>query len=180
LTRPVKGASLTLMLTAVVGLFLWLTLGLSPNARRVPLVVAIPTLGLLVIQLLMDLVPSLAPLRRRLEKTDVFGIESHRETSQQATSRQLDQPAEGGMIIKREFIVISWIFLLLVSIYLFGFLYAVPIFMLFYLRERLRENRQLSLAVSIGTWAILYGVFLLLLGVQLYEGRLWQWLGLLI
>ena len=76
--------------------------------------------------------------------------------------------------------MISWIFLLLVSIYLFGFLYAVPIFMLFYLRERLRENRQLSLAVSIGTWAILYGVFLLLLGVQLYEGRLWQWLGLLI
>jgi hypothetical protein len=76
-----KGVFFTGMLVAVVGLFSLLTLDLSRNARLVPLVVAIPTLGLLLFQLLIQMVASLANLRTHLEESHLFRIERFRQPS---------------------------------------------------------------------------------------------------
>ncbi len=69
----------TLIITAFVSLLFYLTVNLSPVARLVPLTLLIPTLGLLIFHLVLDLVPRLEEIYRRFEKVDLFGVEQIRE-----------------------------------------------------------------------------------------------------
>ena len=68
-------ALFTLMMLAFAGLIFYLTLDLSRVARLVPLAVVIPTLVVLILQLLLDLVPGLAEKYSRFEKRDLFAVE---------------------------------------------------------------------------------------------------------
>ncbi len=69
--------------------------------------------------------------------------------------------------------------LMMVSlVYFLGFLIAIPLYMLLYLRGRSGEGWPLSLAMAGAMWSLPYGLFHLVLRTHLYEGLLWRWLGL--
>ena len=106
-------ALFTMFLMAFVGIFFYLTINLSPVARFVPLIVLIPTLGLLIFQLVLDLVPRLQENYRRFEKADLFGVERIRE---RASVEEKDKVSQS----RQELNLLLWLLMLLTSIYLFG------------------------------------------------------------
>lgn len=166
----------TLILTAFVGLMLYLTINLSPVARLVPLAVAIPTMGLLIFQLAIDLAPGLEQRYRRFEKVDLLNVEHIRETISSHNQPQSANAADDVSGGRRELSAFSWSLLLLALVGLVGFLVALPVYTLLYLRWRSGESWRLSLAVAAGMGGLLYGVFIVALRLRLYEGHLWRWL----
>ena len=57
-----------------------------------------------------------------------------------------------------------------VGIALFGFLLAAPPMLFVYLRFRSRESWVMSLSLSAAVFALLYGLFDVVLSVSLWEG----------
>jgi hypothetical protein len=170
-------ALFTLILAAYAGLMLHLTLNLSPVARLVPLIVVIPTLGLLVFQLVLDLVPWLERKYKRFEKADLLGVQQIKATvlsHDQPNSVNAGDPAERS---RRELKMLVWIALLPCVISLLGFQAALPAYTLLYLRGRAGESWMLSITVAAAMAGLLVGVFSFALRGRLYEGQLWSWLG---
>ena len=163
-------ALFTILLMTFAGLLFYLTINLSPVARFVPLTVLIPTLGLLIFQLALDLVPGLEERYRRFEKADLFGIERIRE---RVTADKIDKVSQS----RQEFNLMLWLLMLVASIYLFGLMIALPAYTFLYLRWRSRESWKLSITIAIGIYCLIYSVFILALRVRLYEGHLLGWLG---
>lgn len=65
----------------------------------------------------------------------------------------------------------AWVLSFLVAIYLIGFLIAIPLFIVFYMKShQLRWTTSVVFAVV--TWAFVYGVFELAVGIELYRGLL--------
>jgi len=63
-----------------------------------------------------------------------------------------------------------------VAIYLLGFIIAIPLFILAYMKAH--GTRWLAaITFAILTPTIIYGIFELALGVVLYRGLLFAWLG---
>lgn len=160
---------------AFVALIFSLTLGLGRVARLVPMVVVIPTLGLLLFQLLIDMFPRVAEKFSRFEKKDVFRVEPLREKSHNEAGAE---QGEEGSRRSQEMIAFLWLSSMLALIYLFGFLIALPVYIFLYLRKRSDEGWLMSAAIAAGMFSLIYGVFILTLGIRLYEGNLWKWLGL--
>lgn len=73
-----------------------------------------------------------------------------------------------------------WVWAFAVAIVAFGFVIAAPIMLFVYLRWRSRESWWLCVTLSLSVLALLYGVFQMALGVQLFEGlltpRIQDWL----
>jgi len=114
---------------------------MSPTARWVPLLIALPTVALLSIQSLRELVT------RTVQAND----------------------------IRREVRVIIWLLALPIMVYVLGFLVAVPIYLLVYLRRRasLAWRQALSSAVIA---ALMLFALQRFLELQMYGGLLWNWL----
>lgn len=168
----------TLGLLTFVSFILYWTLELGRVARLVPFKVVIPTLGLLLVQLLLDLIPQWAEKYQQWERIDLFRVKPSRER----TERQVSWQEEGtkGEMLKgsKELLIFFWIGLFLIFISFFGFFIAIPFYTFLYVRERAGEGWFLALGLSAGTGSLIYGVFTLLLGARLYEGLLWRWLGM--
>lgn len=167
-------AAFTLLLFAFVILITSLTLGLGRVARLVPLAVAVPTLVALALQLLLDLSPRLAQTYRRLEKRDLFSVETLRAKSQaRAVVEETEEKAQRDGSERQTFL---WLLLLLPLVHLFGFLMALSLYVFLYFRGRADAGWLLSAAAAAGMGGLLYSVFILALGIHLYEGLLWDWL----
>ncbi len=169
-------AVLTLLLFAFAALVLYLTLELSRVARLVPLSVAIPTVGLLLLQLLLDLVPGLSRRYGGFKHMKLYRIEWVREKIRTSFIADPGVPAQEPQAAKVS--MFAWLIMMLSLVYLLGFLIAMPLYTLLYLRRRSGEGWLLSLAVAGATWSLPYGVFHLALRTRLHEGQLWAWLGL--
>jgi hypothetical protein len=166
-------AVFTLVLLVFVGFIFLLALDLGRLARLAPLVIVIPTLVLLVYQFGLDLVSWLALSKGRSRTMDLPGVDRLGEAQ-----AQLEQRTEAMRRGRRELNMFFWVLLMFAFIFLFGFSFGVPLHTLLYLKVRSGEGWLLSTAMASGMWALLYGVFGLLLPVRLYEGQLWGWLGL--
>jgi hypothetical protein len=164
----------TFVLFVFAAVMFFMTLRLGRVARFVPLAVAIPTLALLGFQLLVEAIPELARRFGIVEKKDIFGVEPLREKSVAQTQADLTAAREARN--KRELSAFLWLSLMLLLIYLLGFLFALPIFSTVYLKKRAAESWLLSLTVGLTMCLSLYGIFVLLLKVELYEGLLANWL----
>ncbi len=136
----------TVALFGVTAAFAYLTLELGSMARRVPIVIVVPTLILVGAQLLLDLTP-----QRGGARGDV------------------SPPAS-------ELTTLAWLTLLPVLIAGFGPLFALPGYTLLYLKVRARENWSVSLALTAVLGLLAYAVFRFLLAVPLYRGQLWIWM----
>jgi hypothetical protein len=162
---------LTFLLFAFAAVILYLTLGLGSVARMVPFAVVIPTLLLLLFQLMMDMLPRLAQKYSRLENKDLFQVEGLR--------KQVREPVEDveveALQRNRERKAFLWLLVMLILIYLLGFLIALPLYTLVYLKRR-SEKWLIAVPVAVGIGCLVYGVSILNLGTRLYGGLLWQWL----
>jgi hypothetical protein len=164
-------ACLTFLLFAFVAVILYLTLGLGPVARMVPLAVVIPTLLLLLFQLMMDMLPHLAQKYSRLESKDLFHVEGLRKKASKPI-----KDIEGDTLERNnERKVFFWLLAMLIVIYLLGLLLALPLYTLFYLKRR-SENWLVAILVAVGIGCLVYAVSTLNLGTDLYKGLLWVWL----
>lgn len=170
-----ENALFTLLLIAFVSVILSLTFGLGRVGRLVPLTVAIPALGLLAFQLMLDLWPQVAKNYSRLEKKDLFRVEPLREKSRANTSSE--GAAERMIRRGRESIAFLWLALIFLLIYLFGFLIALPAFTFLYLKVRSGEGWIMSVLRAAGMCVLVYGVFMLALDIRLHEGQVWHWFG---
>lgn len=169
-------AGFTLLLFAFVALLLYLTLELGRVARFVPLNVVILTMGLLLLQLLLDLLPRLTRRYGRLEQIKPHRSEWVREKIRTSFTADPVVPAEEPQATQLSIFV--WLLMMVSLVYFLGFLIAIPLYMLLYLRGRSGEGWPLSLAMAGAMWSLPYGLFHLVLRTHLYEGLLWRWLGL--
>ena len=164
-------ACLTFILFAFAGIIFYLTFGLGSVARMVPFAVVIPTLLLLLFQLMMDMLPRLAQKYSRLENKDLFHVEGLR--------KKIREPVEDveveALQRNRERKAFLWLLVMLILIYLLGFLIALPLYTLVYLKRR-SEKWLIAVLVAVGIGCLVYGVSILNLGTRLYGGLLWQWL----
>jgi hypothetical protein len=161
----------TLFLLAVTALILYLTLGLGRIARLVPLWVVVPTLGLLLLQLIADVAPPrLNPRRPWLlmaaRQMEIGGTGIHTAV---AGPQSNDVRLAG-----RNFIWISW---MVISIYLLGLFYALPLYALLYLKTRAGQGWRSSIAVAATMGFILYALIVHVLGKTLDGGQFWIWIG---
>ena len=69
----------------------------------------------------------------------------------------------------------GWVAALIVVVYFFGFLIATPSWMFFYLWKTGTKRWQ-AIVVGVGLTAILYGVFTMVLQVELFQGVAVKWL----
>lgn len=84
--------------------------------------------------------------------------EQELEEKEELTSRQ---------ILMRQLAFTAWSVGFVALAWLVGFVVAIPVAVLFFLRVLARESWRLSAAVTFGTWACLYGLFVLVLDVPL-------------
>ena len=170
--RP-AGTLFTILLVIFAALLWYLTLGLGPVARLVPEWVVVPLLVLLLIQTLLEHSVGIGegrdargPIRwlrieQLLAKT---GSGSDRETNASWTFRD-------------EWRAFRWILLVPVSVYVFGFLIAVPGSVLFYMRRVEGAGWRESVLLAVVLGLLIHGAFTLLPGIRPHSGQLVNWLG---
>ncbi|HET9531918.1 MAG TPA: hypothetical protein VFQ92_16280 [Blastocatellia bacterium] len=176
MNRPGERIFFTFSLLAFVVAIFCMTLGLGRAARMVPLAVAVPTMCLLAFQLVLDLSPRLARKYSSLEKKDLFKVEPLREKSSALT--ESEQPAEEPTGGEKESNVFLWLLVMLASLFLFGLLVGLPLYVFLYLKLRTGEGWLISSAMAAGVLGLLSLIFIFALRARLYEGELWGWLGM--
>ncbi len=146
----------------VIMVFALVILGLSVGAeyfrfKLIPLIVS----GFV-------LILSAIGLRREILARDKSGTT--------ATRDETDDGKETRESWYRYSLIGAWVVGFLLAIYLLGFITAIPLFLLSYLKTHGAKWR-IAITIAVLTTAIIYGVFILGLKVYLYEGLLFRWLG---
>jgi len=158
----------TLGIFLVVLLFMIIAVNYQPKARLVPLAIGIPTLLLSLFQLLVDMVPAIGRRFRFFTDYDVFGVggnEASEESAQEERSRRT--------VHRRELEFSAWLCLLMALIYFLGFLVAIPLFLLLFLKLHSGEGWPMTVAVTAGTWGFVYVVFIMVMDAPLHDGAVW-------
>jgi hypothetical protein len=83
----------------------------------------------------------------------------------------------GEDALRRTLAAAAWICAFFAAIVLLGFPIAVPLFVFLYLKLQGHEGWTISIAITLGTWAVFYGLFDLLLHLPFPAGWLVAWLG---
>ena len=146
-------AAFSLAVVGVLGWAFWQSTGFAMRAGLFPWAVLVPTLGLAIAQLARDLAGS-----RPAGDPDDVGAPQ----------------ADGG---RRTAEIAAWIVGMFAAIWLVGFPLATLLTTFLYLRLGAREPWILSLALSVGGFLFVDGLFARLLGVPFPPGRLFEWLG---
>ena len=81
----------------------------------------------------------------------------------------------GQDTLRRTLTASGWIFAFFGAIVLLGFPIAVPLFVFLYLKLQGREGWGISIGITLGTWAVFYGLFDLLLHLPFPAGWLFAW-----
>ena len=162
----------TLAVFALVLVFLVLSLDYQPRARLVPLIIAVPTLLLTLLQLLIDMVPAVSRRFSFLQEYDLFGFDTGR------AAEPSEKTGPSPNVYRRELNFASWLLLLMALIYFLGYLVAIPLFLILFLRLRSSESWLMTLSITAVTWAFVYVVFIVIMGAPLHQGVVWKAVGL--
>lgn len=173
--------AVTLVFLVLMGGAVWMAQELNAEARRIPLVVGIPTLVLLFIQTIRD-------VRKARRATSVIASPgSHGAGSNDAeipdgTLLESQPPAENGgedgVVFSGEGAVIgtagalAWVAASGVAFLLIGMLGAAAAFVFAFVKVYGNEGWIKSIAIAAGTTAVVYFGFQELLGLKLYDGIL--------
>ena len=179
------GVLLAFTVALVIDMF-----GLGRGARLVPLIVGIPTLVGLVFQLIFDLFPGsrdrlMSKLGRASSSERLIGADDAesgtqtpspdpvRETRQDEAgddtsgeNANLDEALEAR---KRELVLASWVVGFFILSLIFGFVVSVPIALFFFLKVLNRDSWRFSITVTVVTWATIYVLFGVVLGVRFFN-----------
>lgn len=153
-------------------MLLWSTMGLGHTARLIPEKVIIPTLFLLSIQFVFDLVPRLSEKFAALTQLRLPRVE---QLSAEAREKSIEE-ALGSGHTRRMLSNVLWFCSVPVLIYLLGLTIAAPLYTLIYLRGRCGERWRTSVLLAAAMGGLVLGVFGLILGVTFDEGYIWKWL----
>ena len=140
-----------LVLLAALTTMIVVSLGYQYTAKLFPLLVMLPVAALLVVQIFLEA----------------------RKLRQETAPRESTQAGQADLFsyLKSQ----GWVVVLLLSIYLLGFVIGPALFLLIYLR--MQGVKWLTTAICIAmAMAIVYGAFGLLFEVYLYEGLLFSYL----
>lgn len=159
-------ALFALVLLAVFLVIVLVGTGYNRKARMLPLVLGVPGVALAAAEVVRT------TARRRRAECEA-GVASGKAVEAHATEGA--GPAGGREAEERKKLLemFGWVVLLIVMIWLFGFLVTIPIYVLAFMKAR-KERWLLSLCFAIGSWALLYWVFVLGLKIVLYPGLLFK------
>lgn len=189
MTKGRVSLPLTVGLFLIMGTMVYLALGFNAEARRIPLVVGIPTVALLAVQVVRELLA----LRRPDEKDeDGVSVRSADQEFGQAASMaaissakaEVDgstgAPSSVGATAMRASALqaFAWVLFLAVAFYFLGMLLAVPVFMGAFTRLYGREPWRVTILLVLGTVGVLHFFFVVLLGIRLYPGIVGPMIGL--
>jgi len=90
---------------------------------------------------------------------------------------QISRELPRSEVVKRGIVATGWIAGFFAAIVLLGFPFAVPLFVLLYLKLEAKEGWILSGVMTAAVWALFYGLFDRLLHLPLPQGWLLEWLG---
>ncbi len=161
----------TALLWVCAGWLLWQTLQLGGMARLAPIWVIVPTFGLLLLQLVLDLCPQrLSGLKRFMAASAGGGRlpEPLSDAGSVPADAAAQSPARHGHP------PIAWLLALALMVQPLGVVVAVPLFLLSYLVGRSGEPLWRAVAVAAAVFALLRFGFPKILGIELAPG----WLGL--
>jgi hypothetical protein len=158
-------------------LFMLAMLAATPHlgrvARLVPLLIIVPTLGLLAFQLVGDLVPRFRRIHEDVERARWLPLPKRQAREDRDRGSEQVAPRAGGALGR-----LGWTLFLPVMIYGLGFGVAVPVHALVYLRRFSRERWSLSLAIPAGLGCLVLLLPRLVPAVSLWPGWIWVRLGL--
>lgn len=142
------------------------------KARLIPLVVAIPCLGMSIAQFVIDL--GKGRKKGRSIEDDLFhGVMEKVIHQEVVTEKEKEEEKTGMEKTKGFFKIIGWIVIFYISIFLFGFLIAIPLFTILFMRFE-RERWFLSAACAAGLWLTIYLSFSVAARISLYDGLIFQ------
>lgn len=145
-------------------LFLILTMPLGRMAQWVPIRVLLPTITLLLLQLRIDWHARVSPEPDAL-RDDHFGKTSPASRSNLSGTM--------GKEVKAYPILLLLVFLP-VSIFLIGFILSATLFVWLYYRLYFKKPLLISASLSFGAAIFLYLLLVLLLGMDLQAGLIWN------
>ncbi len=90
----------------------------------------------------------------------------------------LDVNLRSGEALKRTFFICFWLMGIFAGTWLLGQLIALPLFVFLYLKVGSDEGWLVSLGLTAGAIAFLYGVFDRVIHASWYEGELFRFLGI--
>lgn len=137
----------TIAMMAIFSVAILLSLSLPTKAAAMPLVVGIPGLLMCTAQLLID---------------------NFRKGKTPPEEDGPDSIEDDGSI--GELAMFVWVGLFAAALLGFGFLIGGPLIVTAFVGVNYRENARHAIIAGLGTFAVLYGVFQVLLGLQLFEG----------
>lgn len=154
-------------------LFLFLTLPLGKMAKMVPIRVLVPTIVLLLLQLVRDwrAKQNILPTFRQVPKT--HGIVPKKQLYRKPSERQLNISGASGNT-GREYHILFLLVLIPALVYLFGFLFSAVLFICFYYRFCCKKSFWFSAAVSLGVAIFLYFAVIMFLGIDIKSGLIWS------
>jgi hypothetical protein len=172
--RRAQEVTFTSILLLLVVWFLVETLRLGRIARMVPLAVVLPTLVLVVAQLIRDFVPA---RMREAAAAPLYGIQWLRIVVTTTLFSRVTRARDAGPPLASVAVMLAWLGAMLALIYLVGLIAAIPLFTLAYLRWHARERWRTALTVAAGVTAIPFALQHFRIEAGLADGMLWSWLG---
>lgn len=145
----------TLIMLAILAAMVGIAAQYSPDSRFMPWVVGIPAIALCLLQLGLDW----------------RAARGSRPAGSHGGAEQSEPPAA----LRREAAMWGFFLGLVGGILLFGFLVAVPVFVLVFLRTWARASWPLALGLVAAACVILYLVFVQGLNVALHQGFVTQY-----
>lgn len=149
-------AIFTVFLLLLTGSIIWLSLSYEPDANRVPLVISVPTFGILLYILLSQL----------NESVELPNIGPSIQEEEDITPDSEELQADG---LKR---ALAWIGSMATFTLLFGILGDALVLTYLFLRIEGEETRVRAGTIAVTTAVLVYIIFGLVLGSDLYPGFL--------
>ena len=161
------------------------SMGYTRKARLIPLVVAIPCVGLSIAQFVLDL--GKGRKKGRSIEDDLFrdvmekvglqeGVtEGAKEKEAKKEEKKMEEKSGLGRA-KPLFKILFWILVFYLSIFLFGFLIAIPLFTILYMHFQ-KERWRVAVGCAAGLWLTVYLAFSVIAKISLYEGLVFRLLG---
>ena len=161
MTDEIERLIVTALLLALVAVVVAMSAGLSPVARWMPLVVGVPTLGLLCLEVVADAARaggmSRVPVVNTRGLSRIVGGPSRRRSDSSDDTRRR---VEGQALV--------WLALAIAAVLTLGMLAGLPLYLLLYLRLRARQRWTVALGLAGGLLLVMYAGLDRLLRIPLY------------
>lgn len=154
-------------------LFLLLTLPLGRIAQMVPIRVLVPTIALLVLQLILDWRARRNMLPSGRQDSETRGLVQAKQGAIEPSDRPLKILGASGNT-GREYQILFLLGLLPALIYLVGFIVSAVLFIWFYYRFYFKKSFWISTALSLAATIFFYFLMIMLLGMDIRSGWVWS------